>query len=273
MSGDVSTLLIANRGEIAVRIMRTAKAMGLRTVAVYSDADVNAPHVRTADAAARIGPAPVGESYLSVDAVLNAAKASGATAIHPGYGFLSENAGFARAVVAAGLTFVGPPADAIDAMGDKARAKRRMIEAGVPCVPGYEGEEQSDKALLAAAKGIGFPLMVKASAGGGGRGMRLVASQADLAQALKLARSEAENAFGSGDLILEKAIQLRHVEVQADAHDHDLGERDCSVQRRHQKVIEEAPCPGRGRGSASGRLCRRRYGGIPAGCRRRLLLP
>jgi geranyl-CoA carboxylase alpha subunit len=248
VSGDVSTLLIANRGEIAVRIMRTARAMGLRTVAVYSDADMNAPHVRVADAAVRIGPAPVGESYLSVDAILNAAKVSGTTAIHPGYGFLSENAGFARAVSAAGLTFVGPPADAIDAMGDKARAKRRMIEAGVPCVPGYEGEAQSDKALLAAAKGIGFPLMVKASAGGGGRGMRLVASRADLEQALKLARSEAENAFGSGDLILEKALQRpRHVEVQvfADMHGHviHLGERDCSVQRRHQKVIEEAPCP------------------------------
>jgi geranyl-CoA carboxylase alpha subunit len=228
--------------------MRTAKALGLRTVAVYSDADAAAPHVPAADAAVRIGPAPAGESYLSADAILKAAKVSGATAIHPGYGFLSENADFARGVADAGLTFVGPPASAIEAMGDKARAKRRMIEAGVPCAPGYEGADQSDKALLAAAKDIGFPLMVKASAGGGGRGMRLAAQQADLAGALKLARSEAENAFGNGDLILERAIQRpRHVEIQVFADTHGrvihLGERDCSVQRRHQKVIEEAPCP------------------------------
>ncbi len=248
MSGDVSILLIANRGEIAMRIMRTARAMGLRTVAVYSDADRNAAHVHAADVAMRIGPAPVGESYLSAEAVLAAAKASDATAIHPGYGFLSENAAFARDVAEAGLTFVGPPASAIDAMGDKARAKRRMIEAGVPCVPGYEGADQTEKTLLAAAKDIGFPLMVKASAGGGGRGMRLVGKPADLAAALKLARSEAENAFGNGDLILERAIQRpRHVEMQVFADTHGatihLGERDCSVQRRHQKVIEEAPCP------------------------------
>lgn len=248
MSGDISSLLVANRGEIAVRIMRTARAMGLRTIAVFSDADRDAPHVRAADIAVRIGPAALNESYLSIPAILSAARASGATAVHPGYGFLSENAGFARSVADAGLTFVGPPAQAIEDMGDKARAKRRMIEAGVPCVPGYEGTSQSDKALAAAARDIGFPIMVKASAGGGGRGMRLVARNEELGPALKQARSEAQNAFGNGDLILERAIaRPRHVEVQvfADRYGNTihLGERDCSVQRRHQKVIEEAPCP------------------------------
>ncbi len=248
MKGDVSTLLVANRGEIALRIMRTARAMGLQTVAVYSDADARAPHVRFADKAQRIGPAPVGESYLSIENILAAAKASGATAIHPGYGFLSENAKFAKAVADAGLTFVGPPTAAIDVMGDKARAKRRMIEAGVPCVPGYEGEDQSEKSFANAAAKAGFPVMVKAAAGGGGRGMRLVDKPGDLAAALKLARSEAQNAFGNGDLILEKAIiRPRHVEIQVFADSLGavihLGERDCSVQRRHQKVIEESPCP------------------------------
>ncbi len=245
---DISTLLIANRGEIACRIIRTAKAMGVRTVAIYSDADADALHVRQADAAVRIGPAPVGESYLSIERVLSAAKASNADAIHPGYGFLSENADFAQAVADAGIIFVGPPPSAVYAMADKARAKRRMIEADVPCVPGYEGEDQSEKTLIQAAAKIGFPVMVKAAAGGGGRGMRLVSSANDLPAALKLARSEAESAFGNGDLIIEKAIQRpRHVEIQiiADQHGHvlHLGERDCSVQRRHQKVIEEAPCP------------------------------
>jgi geranyl-CoA carboxylase alpha subunit len=248
MTGDVSAVLVANRGEIALRIMRTARAMGLRTVAVYSDADASAPHVKFADEAVRIGPALVGESYLSAEKIIAAAKSSGATAIHPGYGFLSENAAFVRAVAKAGLTFVGPPADAVDVMGDKARAKRRMIEAGVPCVPGYEGEDQAEKTFVAAAAKIGFPVMVKAAAGGGGRGMRLVEKAADLPAALKTARSEAENAFGKGDLILEKAIvRPRHVELQVFADTHGtvihLGERDCSVQRRHQKVIEEAPCP------------------------------
>jgi geranyl-CoA carboxylase alpha subunit len=247
-AGDVSVLLVANRGEIAVRVMRTARALGLKTVAVYSDADAEAMHVKFADAAVRIGPAPAGEYYHSVDAILAAAKASRATAVHPGYGFLSENAKFAKAVADAGLTFVGPPASAIDAMGDKARAKRRMIEAGIPCVPGYEGEDQSEKVFANAAAKAGYPVMIKAAAGGGGRGMRLVEKAGDLASALKLARSEAENAFGNGDLILEKAIlRPRHVEIQvfADAHGNaiHLGERDCSVQRRHQKVIEEAPCP------------------------------
>ncbi len=242
------SILVANRGEIAVRVMRTAKALGYRSIAVYSEADWAAPHVKAADDAALIGPPPVGESYLNVDRILAAARKTGAEAIHPGYGFLSENAGFARACEAAGLTFIGPTADAIDAMGNKAEAKRRMIEAGVPCVPGYEGKDQSEAVFRKAAQGIGFPVMVKAAAGGGGRGMRLVTAPGDLPAALKLARSEAENAFGSGELILEKAIlRPRHVEIQIVADTHGnviyLGERDCSVQRRHQKVIEEAPCP------------------------------
>ncbi len=244
----INTLLIANRGEIAIRVMRTARDMGIKTVAVYSEADANAPHVKAADQAVCIGPAPVAESYLVAENILKAAADTGADAIHPGYGFLSENAGFAEAVAAAGLTWVGPPAKAITVMGDKAGAKRAMIAAGVPCVPGYQGEDQSDKTLLAEASGVGFPIMVKAAAGGGGRGMRLVEDPSKLADAIRLARSEAENAFGSGELILERAIlRPRHVEVQvfADAHGGcvHLGERDCSVQRRHQKVIEEAPCP------------------------------
>ncbi len=245
---NISTLLIANRGEIACRVIRTARAMGLRTVAVHSDDDARALHVKMADEAVRIGPAPVGESYLSIEKIIAAAKTSGATAVHPGYGFLSENAKFAQAVAEAGLVFVGPPVAAIDVMGDKARAKRRMIEAGVPCVPGYQGEDQSPKAFSSAATKVGFPVMVKAAAGGGGRGMRLVDKPEDLAAALKVARSEAERAFGNGDLILEKAIiRPRHVEIQVFGDSHGnvihLGERDCSVQRRHQKVIEEAPCP------------------------------
>lgn len=243
-----SSILIANRGEIACRVIRTARALGYRTIAVYSEADAGAPHTQLADEAVCIGPAPVGESYLVVEKILNAAKQSGAEAVHPGYGFLSENAGFARACEDAGLVFIGPTPDAIDLMGNKAEAKRRMIVAGVPCVPGYEGKDQSDEVLLAEADKIGFPLMVKAAAGGGGRGMRLVHAKGDLAGAIRLARSEAENAFGSGELILEKAIiRPRHVEVQvfADTQGNTiyLGERDCSVQRRHQKVVEEAPCP------------------------------
>ena len=244
----INTILVANRGEIAVRVMRTAKTLGYRTVAVYSEADASAPHVKMADASALIGPPPVGESYLKIENILDAARDTGADALHPGYGFLSENAGFARACEDAGLTFIGPPEDAIALMGNKAAAKRRMIDAGVPCVPGYEGVAQDDNTLIAAAEDIGYPLMVKAAAGGGGRGMRLVAEAEELPQALSRARSEAERAFGSGELILEKAIvDPRHVEVQvfADAHGGviHLGERDCSVQRRHQKVIEEAPCP------------------------------
>ena len=243
-----SKILIANRGEIACRIMRTAKALGYRTVAVFSDADAGAPHVRQADEAVRIGPPPATQSYLSVDALLAAAKLAGADAIHPGYGFLSENAAFAQACVDAGLVFVGPPAAAIEAMGNKARGKALMRAAGVPCVGGYQGPDQSDVRLLAEGREIGFPLMVKAAAGGGGRGMRLVISADDLPEALARARSEAAGAFGSGELILEHAIEdARHVEIQVFADKHGnvihLGERDCSVQRRHQKVIEEAPSP------------------------------
>ncbi len=243
-----SKVLVANRGEIAWRVMRTARAMGYRTVAVYSDADREAPHVAYADEAVRIGPPPVGESYLSIERILEAAHSSGADAIHPGYGFLSENEAFATACEKAGFIFIGPPPDAIAAMGNKAAAKRRMIEAGVPCVPGYQGEDQSDANLEAQAHKIGLPVMVKAAAGGGGRGMRLVERSEDLLEAIRTARTEAESAFGSGELILEKAVvDARHVEIQvfADAHGNviHLGERDCSVQRRHQKVIEEAPSP------------------------------
>ena len=243
-----STVLIANRGEIACRVIRTARAMGYRTVAVYSEADADAPHVRLADRAVPIGPAPAAASYLDVDAVLRAAALAGADAVHPGYGFLSENAAFAEACAAAGLVFIGPPAAAIRAMGNKAAAKERMLAAGVPCVPGYQGADQSDPALAGAAGRIGFPVMVKAAAGGGGRGMRLVTAAGALPAALSSARSEALNAFGSGELILEKAIvDARHVEVQVFADRHGnlvhLGERDCSVQRRHQKVIEESPSP------------------------------
>jgi geranyl-CoA carboxylase alpha subunit len=242
------SLLIANRGEIACRIIRTARAQGLRCIAVYSDADAGAPHVRLADQAVRIGPGPSAQSYLSIPSILAAAKEAGAEAIHPGYGFLSENTDFARAVVDAGLVFIGPPPEAIEAMGDKAAAKRAMIAAGVPCVPGYEDADQSDATLIAAAARIGYPIMVKASAGGGGRGMRFVANAEALPDALASARDEARNAFGSDTLILERAIvRPRHVEIQifADSHGHclHLGERDCSVQRRHQKVLEEVPCP------------------------------
>jgi geranyl-CoA carboxylase alpha subunit len=243
-----SKVLVANRGEIAWRVMRTARAMGYRTVAVYSDADREAPQVAYADEAVRIGPPPVGESYLSIERILEAAHASGADAVHPGYGFLSENEAFATACEKAGVIFIGPPAAAIAAMGNKAAAKRRMIEAGVPCVPGYQGADQSDGNLEAEARRIGLPVMVKAAAGGGGRGMRLVEDESDLLEAIRTARTEAESAFGSGELILEKAVvDARHVEIQvfADAHGNviHLGERDCSVQRRHQKVIEEAPSP------------------------------
>ncbi|MEE4202531.1 MAG: acetyl-CoA carboxylase biotin carboxylase subunit [Halieaceae bacterium] len=244
----ISTLLIANRGEIACRVIRTAKSLGIRTVAVYSTADAGALHVREADVAWPIGDAPVAASYLNIDAIIEAAKATHADAIHPGYGFLSENATFGAACEAAGLVFIGPSSQAIEVMGDKARAKRAMIDAGVPCVPGYQGEDQDVDTLCAEAKRIGMPVMVKAAAGGGGRGMRLVDDPAQLTRAIELAQSEAENAFGSRELIIEKAIvEPRHVEIQvfADTHGHVvyLGERDCSIQRRHQKVVEEAPCP------------------------------
>jgi geranyl-CoA carboxylase alpha subunit len=248
LMGDFRKILIANRGEIACRIHDAASSMGYRTVAVYSDADRQARHVDRCNEAVRIGPAPVAESYLNIAAILEAARKSGADAVHPGYGFLSENAEFADACEEAGLVFIGPPVSAIAAMGNKAAAKRRMIEAGVPCVPGYQGADQSDDTLARKAREIGWPVMVKAAAGGGGRGMRLVSGEGELLDAIRTARTEAESAFGSGELILERAVvDARHVEIQvfADAHGHviHLGERDCSVQRRHQKVIEEAPSP------------------------------
>src|ERR1700677_34464 len=239
-------ILIANRGEIACRIARTAKALGYRTVAVFSDADADAPHVRRADEAVRIGSPPAQDSYVNIEAILSAAKVARADAIHPGYGFLSENAAFAQACVQASLVFIGPPAAAIDAMGNKARAKTLMEAAGVSCVPGYQGSDQSDEKFIAEAARIDFPLMVKAAAGGGGRGMRLVTAPEELRNALARARSEAVRAFGSDELIIERAItDARHVEIQVFADQYGntihLGERDCSIQRRHQKVIEEAP--------------------------------
>jgi len=241
-------ILIANRGEIACRVVRTAHRLGYRTVAVYSDADSQALHVQQADEAVRIGPPPAAESYLNMPAVLAAARATGADAVHPGYGFLSERADFAQACVDAGLVFIGPPPAAIRAMGDKAAAKRRMRSAGVPCAPGYLGEDPSDEALSAEAQKLGLPLLVKAVAGGGGRGMRLVRDFAELPAALAGARREALSAFGDGTLMLEGLIEHgRHIEVQvfADTHGHciHLGERDCTAQRRRQKLIEEAPSP------------------------------
>lgn len=241
-------ILIANRGEIAVRIIRTAKAMGYRTVAVYSEADAQAPHVLAADEAVLIGAAAVGESYLVPEKIIHAAKLTGAQAIHPGYGFLSENSAFANACEQADIEFIGPPSAAIELMGSKRLSKIAMIEAGVPCIQGYEGADQSLENLVNQAADIGFPIMVKASAGGGGRGMRLVFEASELEAQIKTARSEAENAFGSGELILEKAvIKPRHIEIQVFADKHGnvvyLGERDCSIQRRHQKVVEEAPSP------------------------------
>ncbi len=243
-----SKILIANRGEIACRIIRTARKLGYQTVAVFSDADRTAPHVLMADEAVHIGASPAAESYLSVNALLEAARKTGADAVHPGYGFLSENAGFAQACVDAGLVFIGPSASAIEAMGDKALAKRRMLAANVPCAPGYLGEEQDDECLAEQALKLGFPLLVKAVAGGGGRGMRLVREAGDIPQAIAGARREALSAFGDGTLMLERLIDHgRHIEIQVFADSHGnavyLGERDCTAQRRRQKVIEEAPSP------------------------------
>jgi geranyl-CoA carboxylase alpha subunit len=241
-------ILIANRGEIALRIMRTARRLGYGVVAVYSDADRDALHVRQADQAIRIGEALPAQSYLRIDAIIAAAKAAGADAVHPGYGFLAENEDFAGACRDAGLVFIGPSPEAILAMGNKAGAKTIMQAAGVPCVPGYQGADQSDAVMLAEAKNIGFPVMIKAVAGGGGRGMRLVTDAAAFPDQLRSARSEALGAFGDPTVILERAIiDPRHIEIQVfgDAFGHavHLGERDCSVQRRHQKLIEEAPSP------------------------------
>ncbi len=242
-----SKILIANRGEIALRVMRSARALGYATVAVYSDADKNARHVRAADQAVHIGGALPSQSYLRVEAIIEAARLSGADAIHPGYGFLAENPALARACADAGLVFVGPSADSIVAMGNKAGAKKLMSDAGVPCVPGFQGD-QDEAVLCREAQRIGFPVMIKATAGGGGRGMRQANDPESFVDELRSARSEAKSAFGDDEVILERAIvEPRHVEIQilADRYGNaiHLGERDCSVQRRHQKVIEEAPSP------------------------------
>jgi acetyl/propionyl-CoA carboxylase alpha subunit len=247
-------VLIANRGEIAVRIIRACHEMGMQAVAVYSDADAESAHVRLADVAVRLGPPPPSESYLLIDAVVEAARSSGAEAVHPGYGFLAERAAFARAVEAAGLVFVGPASDAIEALGDKLNARRLAARVGVPSVPGTLEPAPVDHPdqvaqIIATARAIGFPLLVMAAAGGGGRGMRRVTRAEDLAAALVSGSREAESAFGDGSVYLEREIlPARHIEVQllADAHGHvvALGERDCSLQRRHQKLVEEAPAPG-----------------------------
>ncbi|MGH4009456.1 MAG: acetyl/propionyl/methylcrotonyl-CoA carboxylase subunit alpha [Pseudonocardiaceae bacterium] len=240
------TVLIANRGEIAVRVIRTLRAMGICSVAVYSDADAGARHVRDADVAVRLGPAPAAQSYLSIERILDAAARTGAQAVHPGYGFLSENAAFARACHDAGLVLVGPPADAIEAMGDKIRAKQAVAAAGVPVVPGSDAGDLDDDGLAAAADEIGYPVLLKPSAGGGGKGMRVVHRAQDLPEAIASARREARGAFGDGSLLVERLVATpRHIEIQvlADAHGGavHLGERECSLQRRHQKIVEEAP--------------------------------
>ncbi|MCJ0903991.1 acetyl/propionyl/methylcrotonyl-CoA carboxylase subunit alpha [Rhodococcus sp. ARC_M6] len=244
----IDTVLVANRGEIAVRVIRTLREMGIRSVAVYSDADANARHVREADTAINIGPAPARESYLVIDKVIDAAKAAGAQGIHPGYGFLSENSAFSAACAAAGIAFLGPSEHAIEVMGDKITAKNAVAAFGVPVVPGIARPGLTDEDLIAAADDIGYPVLVKPSAGGGGKGMRLVEDPANLAEALRSARREAASSFGDDTLFLERfVLRPRHIEVQVLADQHGnvvhLGERECSLQRRHQKVIEEAPSP------------------------------
>ena len=248
MNRNVTRLLIANRGEIARRVIRTARRMGIETVAIFSDADRDALHVQEADTACALGGTLSADSYLRIDKLLQAARDSGADAVHPGYGFLSENAEFAQAVTDAGLTWVGPPPVAIRALGSKSAAKALALQHGVPCLPGYFGADQSDATFTANAQQLGLPLMVKAVAGGGGRGMRLVTDMAQLLPALHSAHSEALAGFSNGDLLMERALlRPRHIEVQimADTQGHciHLGERDCSVQRRHQKIIEESPSP------------------------------
>lgn len=243
-----STVLVANRGEIACRVIRTLRALGIRAVAVYSDADRDARHVALADEAVRLGPADARRSYLDVDAVVRAARVTGAEAVHPGYGFLAENAAFARACAEAGLVFVGPGVGALEVMGDKIRAKRHVAAAGVPVLPGVSEPGLDDDALVAAAADVGFPLLVKPSAGGGGKGMQVVEDAADLPEALRTARRVAAAAFGDDTLLLERYVRTpRHIEVQVLADTHGtvihLGERECSLQRRHQKVVEEAPSP------------------------------
>ncbi|MGE8349893.1 MAG: acetyl/propionyl/methylcrotonyl-CoA carboxylase subunit alpha [Pseudomonas protegens] len=250
MSAPVlDTLLVANRGEIACRVMRTAKALGLTTVAVHSATDRDARHSREADIRVDLGGSKAADSYLQIDKLIAAAKASGAQAIHPGYGFLSENAGFARAIEAAGLIFLGPPASAIDAMGSKSAAKALMETAGVPLVPGYHGEAQDLETFRSAAERIGYPVLLKATAGGGGKGMKVVEEVSQLAEALASAQREAQSSFGDSRMLVEKyLLKPRHVEIQVFADQHGnclyLNERDCSIQRRHQKVVEEAPAPG-----------------------------
>jgi geranyl-CoA carboxylase alpha subunit len=242
------SLLIANRGEIVIRVARSARALGLATIAVASDADRNAPHGQACDQVIDIGGERPADSYLRIDKLIAAAQASGAQAVHPGYGFLSENAAFAQAVIDAGLVWIGPKPAAMRAMADKSRARQRMAAAGVPVLPGHDGDDQNPAALRAAALRLGFPLMVKASAGGGGRGMRLVRDEAALDAAIASAAGEAQAAFGDPRLLIERALlRPRHVEIQVFGDTHGqvihLGERDCSVQRRHQKLIEEAPSP------------------------------
>jgi 3-methylcrotonyl-CoA carboxylase alpha subunit len=244
----IRRVLIANRGEIAVRVMRACRELGIETVAVYSDADARAPHVLAADQAVRLGPGPAAESYLRIDALHDAARATGADAVHPGYGFLSERPRFARAVADAGLVFVGPPVEAIERMGSKIGARQLMEAAGVPVVPGQAPLDQSDASLQAAADAIGYPVLVKPSAGGGGIGMKVVRGAGDLVDAVQRARREAQASFGDGTLYVERLVERpRHVEIQvfADAHGNAVHvfERECSVQRRHQKTIEESPCP------------------------------
>ena len=242
------TVLVANRGEIAVRIFRTLDDLGIRSVAVFSDADAGSLHAASADVAVHIGPTPAAQSYLSIERILSAARATGAQAIHPGYGFLAENADFARACADAGIAFIGPPPEAIDAMGDKIRSKQTVEAAGVPVVPGVHRAGMTDEELRAAAAEVGFPVMVKATAGGGGKGMRVVGSAADLDAAVESARREAQASFGNADLLLERFVTSpRHIEIQVFADSHGgvvhLGERECSLQRRHQKVVEECPSP------------------------------
>ncbi|MFO0692435.1 MAG: acetyl-CoA carboxylase biotin carboxylase subunit [Polyangiales bacterium] len=270
-----STVLVANRGEIACRVIRSAKSLGYKTVAVYSDADADALHVRLADVATRIGPAPVKDSYLSIENLLAAAKRTGADAIHPGYGFLSENENFAKACEDAGIVFIGPPAEAIRLMGNKATSKRLMIDAKVPTIPGWQGTEQDEDTLSKAAEQVGYPLLIKAAAGGGGRGMRLVHAKEQFLDAYRTAKAEAENAFGSGEVLLERALlEARHVEIQVFGDKHGnvvhLGERDCSIQRRHQKIVEESPSPAvdeelRARMGAAGVAAAKSIGYVGAG--------
>lgn len=244
----IRKILVANRGEIALRVIRAARELGIATVAVYSEADAAAPHVREADEAYLIGPPPSAKSYLDIDRLLEAARISGADAVHPGYGFLSERAPFIRRVEEAGLTFIGPSADAVEAMGDKTEARKRVIAAGVPVVPGSEGGLADADAARAAAAEIGYPVLLKASAGGGGKGMRVVENEDQIEGALTAARNEARSAFGDDTVYIEKYLDgPRHIEIQVLADSHGkvlhLGERECSIQRRHQKLVEEAPSP------------------------------